>query len=73
MHTIAKAQCTHPDDKHLFVVLRQLDDNGHTNGMKYVTHIHNESDGGYAWGHYFDNLTDASIDFDDRKRQYNAE
>ena len=38
-------------------------------GKEWVTHFHNLQDGGYYFGHYFDNLELAIADYEERIRK----
>jgi hypothetical protein len=60
-HTAEKPFSSHPDDKHLTVVLHQ-----NFKG-EWVTHIHNSCDNGYCHGHYHgDDYAGALKDFQNR-------
>ncbi|MEG4009905.1 hypothetical protein QUA41_28630 [Microcoleus sp. Pol11C1] len=39
-------------------------------GGQWATHFYNEQDGGFHHGHYFNNLTDAEVDFAHRLTEY---
>jgi len=56
-----KPYSNHPEDTHLSVVLCEIDQKDH-----YVTWMHNSEDDGYFWGHYFETLREARIDYNKR-------
>ena len=59
----SKLYSTHPDDSHLYVVVRCIPSSLPGHKDEYVTHIYNAYDKGYHFGHYFTNLKDAMADF----------
>ena len=58
---LEKPYSNHPGDKHLSIVLAKW------NG-EYVTWGHNKDDGGYFWGHYFDETEYEKAIVDFKKR-----
>ena len=57
---------THPDDKHLHIVLAKRPYKYSPDGWEYVTWIHNLSDGAFYHGHYFHDKEEAERDFWER-------